>query len=164
MSYTQGSFLRATTVLIATMLGGSLAGHPRAFAGQQSPVAPTDQELHYKCDTEGVRLEGTLTERTFYGPPGFGETPKKDLRDKVLVLKLTKPITVEPTENAEAKGSTSLNTLRHVHQIQLFLDSAQTAEGRKLAGKTVVVAGTLEEATAPRQYTDVSMDVKTITQ
>jgi hypothetical protein len=64
------------------------------------------QETHYKCDPNGVQLEGMLTARTFYGPPGFGETPSKDAREKALILKLSKPITVDPIADVKAnKGS-----------------------------------------------------------
>jgi hypothetical protein len=108
-------------------------------------------------------LEGTLIERTFYGPPGFGETPAKDAHDKVLVLRLIRPITVEPIEGADANSSTCLNTIRHVRQVQLFPDSAQTTAARRLSGKAVIAVGTLDEATTPRQYTNVTLDAKTVT-
>lgn len=131
---------------------------------QQQAGAGNEHEATYRCDTPGIRLEGTLIERTFYGPPGFGETPAKDLHDKVLVLKLAKPITAEPIEDAEAKNSTNLSTFKHVRQIQLFFGGSRSAEAdaRKFLGKSVVAVGGLDEATAPRQYTDVTMEVKTL--
>lgn len=147
--------------ILATLLGIALFMGSATCVAAQRTVTSRDRESSYKCDTDGVKLEGTLIERMFYGPPGFGETSAKDLRDKVLVLRLTKRITVEPIENAKAKNSTSLNTIRHVRELQLFFLDHQSAEPRKLIGKAVVVVGTLSEAVAPRQYTDVIMDVKT---
>lgn len=151
-------------VLIAVVGGAVFVGHSDARAGAQQQAGAGTEEKIYTCDTPGIRLEGTLTERMFYGPPGFGETPAKDLHDKVLVLKLARPITVEPVENAEAKNSTNLGTFKHVRQIQLFFSGSQSAEAgaRKSLGKRVVAVGSLDEATAPRQYTDVTMDVKTL--
>jgi len=138
--------------------------HPGNRVRAQQQMGMGAEEAIYKCDTPGIHLEGMLTERMFYGPPGFGETPAKDLHDKVLVLKLAKPITVVPIEGAEPKNSTNLSTFKHVQQIQLFFDGSRSAEtdGRKLLGKSVVAVGNLDEATAPRQYTDVTMDVKTL--
>jgi hypothetical protein len=149
--------------LVAVAAGTLFAGCPEAHvAAQQKAMSGTSEhEQIYKCDAEGARLDGILTQRMFYGPPGFGETPAKDLHDKVLILKLAKPITVEPIEDAKAKNSTNLRTLKHVRQVQLFFHGSKAAEGeaRKLLGKTVVVVGALDEATAPRQYTDVTVEV-----
>jgi len=129
---------------------------------RQASRKSTHAEPVYRCDTPGIRLLGTLTERTFYGPPNFDKTPAKDLRDKVLVLKLENPITVEPIENAEAKNSANLNTFRHVRQVQLFFPDSEEANARKFLGRTVLATGILDEANAPRQYTDVTMTVKSL--
>lgn len=156
-----------SAAVLALFVGAAVVfmGYPENHVRAQQQTGTGGDEAVYKCDTPGIRLEGTLIERMFYGPPGFGETPAKDLHDKVLVLKLAKPITVEPIENAEAKNSTNLSTFKHVRQIQLFFGGSQSAEAdaRKLLGKSVVAVGNLDEATAPRQYTDVTMDVKTLT-
>lgn len=157
--------LLARCVLAAAIVVALFIGHPVTHVDAQQHAGAGTEEAIYKCDTPGTRLEGTLTERMFYGPPDFGETPVKDLHDKVLVLKLENPITVEPIEDADAKNSTNLSTFKHVRQIQLFFGGSGSAEAdaRKLLGKSVVAVGNLDEATAPRQYTDVTMDVKTLT-
>ena len=159
--------LRCVARCVFAVLVGAVVfmGHPEHHVRAQQQAVTGAEEAIYKCDTPGIQLEGTLTERMFYGPPGFGETPAKDLHDKVLVLKLAKPITVEPIEDAEAKNSTNLSTFKHVRQIQLFFGGSRAAEAnaRKLLGKSVVAVGNLDEATAPRQYTDVTMDVKSLT-
>ena len=147
------------SLIIALVIFGSVA----ASVPQRAPENRTEPEAIYKYDTEKVRLEGVLIERTFYGPPGFGETPAKDFKDKVLVLKMGKPITVEPVDGAEAKNSPNLDTVRHISQVQLFLPRPQLAEARKLLGKAVVAVGILSEALAPRQYTHVTLDVTTLT-
>jgi hypothetical protein len=69
-----------------------------------------------------------------------------------------------PIEGAEAKNSTNLSTVKHVRQIQLLFVGSRTTvtDARKLQGKTVVADGNLDEAVAPSQYTDVTMDVKTL--
>lgn len=158
--------IKCSSAAVLALVVGAVVfmSHPQNHVHAQQQTGTGLEEAIYKCDTPGIQLEGTLIEQMFYGPPGFGETPAKDLHDKVLVLKLAKPITVVPIEGAEAKNSTCLSTVKHVRQIQLFFVSSQSAEAdaHKLLGKPVVAVGNLDEATAPRQYTDVTMDVRTL--
>jgi len=79
-----------------------LSGCPVACTAQKGP--PTRTAPPYRYDTAGVRLEGTLSERKEYGPPGYGETPAKDKRETIFVLKLSSPVSVQPAANAEASG------------------------------------------------------------
>ncbi|MBZ5644615.1 MAG: DUF4431 domain-containing protein [Acidobacteriia bacterium] len=111
-----------------------------------------------KCQTDGVRLEGKLTDRTFYGPPGLG----KDTHEKAFLLDLISPITVEPSDSATADGSTCSRTFRHVRQVQLFFDPSKNSEAQKILGKVVAAVGLLDEAHLPSQHTDVIMDVETL--
>jgi len=131
-------------------------------SAQQKTSGRTSLEPNLKYDTPGVALEGTLIERQVYGPPGFGETPAKDERDSILVLKLRRPITVEPLADAKSKDSASLDTARDIREVQLFVDRSQIANARKLVSKMVIAVGTLNEAVAPSQYTKVWLDTKTL--
>jgi len=133
-------------------------------ACQSKQATANEAAPSYQYDTPGIRLEGTLTERKVYGPPGYGETPAKDERDTILVLKLSQPISVQPTADAQASGSASLDPEKNLQEVQLFVDRSQTAEAHKLVGKVVVAVGTLNEAAAPSQYTKVWLDAKTLNQ
>ena len=137
-----------------------LSGCPVACSAQRAP--PTGVAASYRYDTPGVRLEGTLSERKEYGPPGYGETPSKDERTTILVLKLSNPISVQPTANAEANGSASLDPVKDVRELQLYIPKPQVGDARKLLGKVVVAVGTLNEAAAPSQYTKVWLDTQTV--
>ena len=137
-----------------------LLGCPVACSAQKVP--PAEAAASYRYDTAGVRLEGTLTERKEYGPPGYGETPSKDERDTILVLKLSRPISVQPTANAEASGSASLDRVKDVREVQLFMPKPQVGDVRKLLGKVVLAVGTLNEAAAPSQYTKVWLYTQTL--
>ena len=106
----------------------------------------------YEYDTPGIRLAGTLIERKVYGPPGYRETPAEDERDTILILRLSRAITVYPVSGAAAKGSVSLDTARNVREVQLLIDRSQSDQAHHLVGKAVVVEGTLNEAVAPSQY------------
>jgi len=123
-------------------------------------VNSAGRALVFHFDTAGVKLCGKLTERAVYGPPGFGETPAKDVREEILILELPHAITVKPMHDARAKNSASLDVEQNVQEVQLFIGRTQTAEARKMVGRKIVVVGTLNEAIAPSQYTKVWMVVK----
>ncbi len=153
------SFVTATCVVAMVAL---LMGYRGVSFAQQKVAKEAGSEPSYKYDTSGIRLEGRLTECKVYGPPGYGETPAKDERATILILKLTRGITVEPLADAKAKDSANLDTVKGVHEVQLFVDRSQAAEAHKLVGNVVVVVGTLNEAVAPSQYTKVWLDTKTL--
>jgi len=137
-----------------------LSGCPVACSAQQT--SPGGAAVACRYDTAGVRLEGTLTERKEYGPPGYGETPSKDVRETIFVLKLATPISVQPAANADANGSASLDPVKDVRELQLFIPKPQVPDARKLLGKVVVAVGTLNEAAAPSQYTKVWLDTQIV--
>ena len=142
------------SVLLVAQLGVCVA---------QQNTPEGQQEPHHKCDTDGVQLAGILTARIFYGPPGFGETPSEDTRDKVLILKLAKPITVVPIANVEANKGSCWGDFSHLAAVQLFIfPEAKLADARKLVGKEVVAIGTLREGDAPSEHTKVIMEVKAV--
>ena len=110
----------------------------------------------YQYDTPGIPLEGALVERKFYGPPGYGETPAKDQRDTVLILRIPHAITIQPLADAKENESASLDAAKGVHELQLFADASLSSKAHKLVGKEVFCRDTsLNEAVAPSQYTKV---------
>jgi hypothetical protein len=143
--------------MLAAVVGCALfLGCSGTCAAQQR-----SQEEHFKCDTAGVQLQGVLTARTFYGPPGFGETPAQDAREKALILKLPKPITVDPIEDVKAQSC--WGNFPHLAAVQLFIfPEAKLADARKLVGKEVVATGTLREGDAPSEHTKVILEVKAV--
>jgi hypothetical protein len=113
-----------------------------------------------KC-ADRVRLEGKLSERTFYGPPGVG-TPAKEAYEKLFLLNLMSPITVQPVGGAASEMSSCSKTFRRVRQVQLFFEPAESTEAETMVGKVIVVSGLLDEAHLPSQHTDIIMDVETL--
>jgi hypothetical protein len=146
--------------LIALGAWGVCQSGADLHSSQRKSVITSLNEPIYSYDTPGITLRGKLIQRTFYGPPGFGETPAIDKRDTVFVLNLAQPITVEPTPDAAARGSVDLDVRRHLKQIQLFIfPIGRMVEARKMLGKKVIVIGTLSDAIAPGQHTGATMDV-----
>lgn len=153
-------FVRYTLAVVAA--GVLLAGHPGACAAQQKAVTGAGHEASYQYDTPGIRLEGTLVERKVYGPPGYGETPAKDARATILVLKLSYPISVEPTANADASKTANLDPAKNVREVQLFVGQSRAANARKLVGQMITATGTLNESITASQYTKVWLQVNTL--
>jgi hypothetical protein len=120
------------------------------------------QEPGYRYDTAGVQLQGTLVRRQVYGPPGFGETPAQDERGAILVLKLSQPITVRPASQVVEKDNPNADVFKNVREVQLFIPRNAEHGVDKLVGRVVLASGVLHEHVAPAEYTDVWMDVKTI--
>lgn len=85
-----------------------------------------------------VSLSGRLEERTYQGPPGYGETPDEDLDETVWVLQLAQPIRIP-------EFSDPLDTL--------MLIPADGAAFGAHKGKLVQVKGAVEEAQTGHHYT-----------
>ena len=65
-----------------------------AFAATSSAAEPNPRALAKQCfhEDKPIRVFGTVSRRTFYGPPNFGENPKTDERDSVYVFRPAKPL------------------------------------------------------------------------
>ena len=118
-------------------------------------VAQERQWLSYEPAT--VALEGRLIFETKYGPPNFGENPKTDKRVKVPIVILTKAINVRGTPG-DALNATTVQGARRIQLV--FTDPAKNY--KPLAGKDIVVKGTLFHAHTGGHYTDVVMSVQSI--
>lgn len=56
-------------------------------------VKPAVADLSLPWDSS-VELQGSVVQEAFYGPPGYGETPRDDLVEVAYVLHLEHPVTV----------------------------------------------------------------------
>ena len=105
--------------------------------------------VHYEPDT--ARITGTLTRHAFYGAPGFGDDPKRDVREVGFYLDLTAPLcTIGGAGNESKKG---------VRRVQLVLDSAGYDRLRPALGKTVTLRGTLLPAMSGHHHAPVLLRV-----
>jgi len=127
--------------------------------GQQASAQP--QEPRLRCHQRGIRLEGTLVRQWFYGPPGFGETPKRDARDEVFVLKLTHSITVVAPPNP-TKDETCEDELEHVSKVQVWALREHQKEVQEKTGKVVSITGTLDEDPVPGSHLNVQITPESI--
>lgn len=107
----------------------------------------------YYYDPSVSIVTGTITSETFYGAPGFGETPQQDEKEKILILRLDQPITVIAPE-----GSDEFNITRNgITEIQLSSPDINLAP---FEHKKVKLTGMFFGAHTGHHYTDVLMTVQ----
>lgn len=111
----------------------------------------------YVLDSKAhIALTGRLAEEEHLGPPGYGETPSRDLRDTIPVLVLARPLHTCPLDVPYAEGdSTGLWVdrieLRHV-----------SWSARSQLGRRVTVYGTLASQTWGSDYLPVELYVDSV--
>ena len=110
-----------------------LVAAPAPLPGQSSSHEAC---LHYEPDTAAVT--GRLARHTFYGPPGYGESPSMDARETGFYLELPAPVCASGGREEKETGAR-----RGVRRIQLVLDSAGYARLRPSVGQRVTLRGTL---------------------
>ena len=110
---------------------------------------------YYEPDT--CAIYGLLNKESFYGPPGYGEDPKKDAKEYCYVLKLKVPIDIKPKEGSDKNFDLPQY---NVQRIQIFSNDKTVndfLEGR--IGDNVMLRGRLFGASTGHHHTPVIMEV-----
>ncbi len=109
----------------------------------------------YEPDT--CSIYGLLNKELFYGPPGYGQTPKKDTKENCYVLRLAKPVTVKPTTGSDKDIDIPQSNLL---MIQIYSNDEKInnfLEGR--IGERIMVRGRFMGAVTGHHHTPVIMEV-----
>lgn len=104
----------------------------------------------YYYDPSISILSGTLKEEEFYGPPGYGESPDKDSKEKQYILYLDNPINVK----REKQSDTYFEAKNKQEKITL-IPSNSTSTFKHKIGKSIKVKGKLFPAETGHHHTDV---------
>jgi hypothetical protein len=120
-------------------------------------VDPAAECLSY--GDPSTSLSGTVFSRIYFGPPGYGETPAQDARERAVLLLLDAPICVTASAHPEADNNSFernviLIQLAAVHVKQELLERAQ--------GQRVTVRGALYHALTGHHRTPVLVDVYSV--
>jgi len=115
--------------------------------------AMADECLRYEPDE--ITLVGTLTNRTYPGPPNYEDISRGDAPESVLILELSDPICVE------ADLSNELNTDAHanVRAVQII---SRRRSSDSLLGRQVKATGTLFQAISGHHRTPVVLQAGSI--
>jgi Domain of unknown function (DUF4431) len=107
-------------------------------------------------DTDNVALKGTISKKTFPGPPNYESIKKGDKPETYWVLHLAKPICTTASGDSDAE--------KEIIDLQLILTGKQYALYRKFVGGKlrVTVTGKLSHAITGHHHTPVLMEVTSI--
>ncbi|HKC65176.1 MAG TPA: DUF4431 domain-containing protein [Pyrinomonadaceae bacterium] len=109
------------------------------------------QENCLSYDTDGVQLTGTISKKTFPGPPNYESIRRGDKPETYWILHLTKPICTAASGDNDAE--------KNVTDLQLILTEKQFALYRNFIGKRARVTGKLSHAITGHHHTPVLMEV-----
>jgi len=101
-----------------------------------------------------VTVSGTIAVKQAYGPPGYGEDPKHDTKEKYLLLILTAPLCVD----ADPGDPLNSEAANNVKAIQMFY-MPEHPFNKAWLGQPVTVTGTLFRAQTGHHRTDVLIEV-----
>jgi hypothetical protein len=79
-------------------------------------MIPNQTRYFYEPDTATVN--GTIIRQTFYGPPGYGESPETDSKETYYLLVVSQAIKVFSNSEEQEAGGTDV-TAQNVDTIQL---------------------------------------------
>lgn len=116
-----------------------------------------NQREYYYSD-KAVNLKGTLKIESYYGPPGYGETPEIDTRQECYVLHLDHSINLNAEVSNNQEGEFE-RTLLNVEKIQL---TASDIKLGNFVNKHIQVSGSFFPAHTGYHRTDVLMDVSKV--
>ena len=100
-----------------------------------------------------VELEGRVTQEQRFGPPGFGETPARDTKETIFVLRLDQAISV-----GEQKGG-SHQLVTDQERVQLVISDAELRSTVSQMN-CAVLYGSLFPARTGHHYYPVLMTVE----
>jgi hypothetical protein len=117
-------------------------------------VEPLGGCLNY--DDSSVNLSGTAFSRIYFGPPGYGEKPESDARERGLLLLLDAPVCLRQSAHPERDNDSYEG---NVVLVQLAAVRISPGALWKADGHRVSVRGSLYHALTAHHRTAVLMDV-----
>lgn len=121
------------------------------------PAADASAQNCLAYETDGVRLTGTISKKTFPGPPNYESIRRGDEPETYWILHLARPICTTASADDDAE--------RGVTDIQLILTPKQYALYKKFIGRKarLTVTGKLLHAITGHHHTQVLMEVTGMT-
>jgi hypothetical protein len=120
------------------------------------PAAYASAQDCLSYETDGLKLTGTISKKTFPGPPNYESIKKGDTPETYWVLHLDKPACTTASADNDAEAN--------ITDLQLILTQKQYALYRKFVGgkAPVTITGKLSHAMTGHHHTPVLMEVTRI--
>lgn len=124
-----------------------------------SSVVSARDCLDYEPAT--VTIQGSVSLKPAYGPPGFGEDPKHDAREDYLALTLDTPVCMKASSEPDTENiaETDIKAMQLV-----FRDGEAFKQAKQWIGKRISVSGGLFHGFTGHHHTAVLLNVKEIGQ
>lgn len=120
------------------------------------PINGANQKRYFYGPSVSV-ITGRLNQQMHYGPPGFGENPKEDVKEYVFML--TIPADIAVFSNSKEQEDEGIDvTKQNITEIQLM--SSNGVDLDAYVNKNVRLSGTLFGSHTAHHYADVLMDVE----
>jgi|GEM_PF-3046838 len=121
----------------------------------QQLIKPEDQQ---------VSVRGTIRQVHDFGPPGYGEDPKRDVHVTYWALEVPVPINTPCTPNSPQNAKYECESAK---RMKLFFDGLELRKlselpGAKWKDRQVVVVGKLHRADTAGEMTPIYIDVTSI--
>jgi hypothetical protein len=125
--------------------------------GVTSVVPSAGECLNY--EPAMVTIQGSVSLKPAYGPPGFGEDPKHDAREDYLALTLDTPVCMaaSPKPHTDDVAETDITTMQLV-----FHNGEAFQQAKQWTGKQISVTGGLYHGFTGHHHTTVLLEVKEI--
>lgn len=115
---------------------------------------------NFGYEPESSTLSGTIGKKLFYGAPNYGETPEKDEKIWVSILRTNAPINV--FGDIDPKDPETANeTITNITEIQIY-STDKSLDLKKLEGNKVKLQGVFQAAQSGNQFTKVLFKVKKV--
>jgi len=105
-------------------------------------------------------IKGTLIKKQFYGSPNYGETPEKDEKVWVYLLKTDYPISVMASAN-QLDPETADQTVTGITEIQVYSNDSNL-DFKPRENKRITLQGIFQTAQTGHHYTRVLLEVREI--
>ena len=117
-----------------------------------TPIFASAQRC-FSYEAEGVQLTGTISKKTFPGPPNYESIRRGDEPETYWILHLARPVCTTAGADSDAESG--------VTDLQLILTPKQYALYKKFVGRKarVTVTGKLMHAHTGQHHTPVLMEV-----
>ena len=102
---------------------------------------------YLKYEPARVSLKGRLVEKVFFGPPGYGEDPKNDRKERQYILILNAPINLEADRDNPSE--------KNVREVTIVVLDFKKVPVKRYLDKAVRVDGTLFHAVTGHHNTPV---------
>ncbi len=116
----------------------------------------------YRFEPAVSVISGTIVIKQFYGAPNYGETPEKDEKVGVYILKPDYPVNVFADLDPK-DPETADKTITNITEIQVYSPDKKI-DLKNYEGKRIQLNGLLFTGRSGHHYTNVLMEVKKILQ